>query len=35
MANSFTQHFEYDEDDDGPKNASASEEIHKGVADGG
>jgi hypothetical protein len=32
---SFTEHFCYEEDDDGSEKASASEEIDQGVTSGG
>jgi hypothetical protein len=33
--NSFTEHFCYDEDDEGSEEASASEKIYQGVTNGG
>jgi hypothetical protein len=33
--NSFTEHFCYEEDDDGSEKASASEDIYQGVTRGG
>ena len=35
MAKLFTEHFCYDEDDEGSEKASASEEIYQGVTGGG
>jgi hypothetical protein len=32
---SFTEHFCYDEDDEGSEKASAAEEIYQGVTSGG